>query len=220
MNEHNMERIKQLAKNRRMIDAIKLYRESTGCGLTEAKAAVEALQRGESPTTPHPQMRQLNMDEVMRLLRVGQKFEAIRVYREMTGVGLREAKEAIDALERGEQPSTSARAAGQSPADIVAQIEALIPRQKIMAIKLYREHTGVGLKVAKDTVEAIERGDLVGWQSRVGQFDLEHVKQLIRSGRKIDATIYYRQQLGLAPEDARAIVDTMEEMMASGSTGF
>jgi large subunit ribosomal protein L7/L12 len=30
--------------------------------------------------------------------------------------------------------------------------------QKIEAIKLYREHTGVGLKEAKDAVEALERG--------------------------------------------------------------
>jgi ribosomal protein L7/L12 len=218
MNNQDMERVKQLAKNRRMIDAIKLYRELTGCGLREAKTAVEALARGETPSAPRPQMQRLDMDEVMRWLRAGRKIEAIKVYREMTGVGLREAKEAVDALERGEQVPTPTRTVGQYPADIVTQIEALIPHQKIMAIKLYREHTGVGLKSAKDAVEAIARGDSVGWQSRVGQFDLEHVKQLIRSGRKIDAMIYYRQQLGLAPEDARAIVDTLEEVMASGST--
>ena len=217
MNDQDVERIQQLARNRRMIEAIKLYRELTGCSLAEAKAAVEALQRGESPSTPRFRMQQLDMNEVTRWLRAGQKIRAVKVYREMTGMGLREAKEAIEAMERGEQPSTSARAAGQYPADIVAQIEALIPHQKIMAIKLYREHTGVGLKTAKDTVEAIERGDFVGWQARVSQFDLEHVNHLIRSGRKIDATLYYRQQLGLTPEDAHAIVDTLEEMLASGS---
>jgi ribosomal protein L7/L12 len=35
------------------------------------------------------------------LLAAGQKIEAIKLYRERTGVGLKEAKDAVDALERG-----------------------------------------------------------------------------------------------------------------------
>ena len=38
--------------------------------------------------------------EVERLVRAGRKIEAIKAYRESTGVGLREAKEAVEALER------------------------------------------------------------------------------------------------------------------------
>lgn len=40
----------------------------------------------------------------------------------------------------------------------IAEVRALLERnRKIEAIKLYREHTGLGLKEAKDAVEAIEQ---------------------------------------------------------------
>lgn len=37
-------------------------------------------------------------DEVLTLARTGKKIEAIKVYREKTGVGLAEAKAAVDAM--------------------------------------------------------------------------------------------------------------------------
>jgi len=46
-----------------------------------------------------------NMEELAdigRLIRSGQKIEAIRRYRELAGVGLKEAKDAVERLERGE----------------------------------------------------------------------------------------------------------------------
>ncbi|MFJ8537128.1 ribosomal protein L7/L12 [Streptomyces sp. NPDC093591] len=38
------------------------------------------------------------MDEVLVLLRNGKKIEAIKVYREITGAGLKEAKDAVDRM--------------------------------------------------------------------------------------------------------------------------
>ncbi|WBO66058.1 ribosomal protein L7/L12 [Streptomyces camelliae] len=38
------------------------------------------------------------MDEVAALVREGKKIQAIKVYRESTGAGLKEAKEAVDRL--------------------------------------------------------------------------------------------------------------------------
>jgi ribosomal protein L7/L12 len=40
--------------------------------------------------------------EAAALVRAGSKIQAIRVYRELTGTGLAEAKEAVERLERGE----------------------------------------------------------------------------------------------------------------------
>lgn len=39
---------------------------------------------------------------ILQELRSGNKINAIKLYREQTGVGLKEAKDVIDALERGE----------------------------------------------------------------------------------------------------------------------
>lgn len=53
----------------------------------------QELNLGES-SMPH-------MPEVERLVREGRKIEAIKVYREMTGLGLKEAKDAVDTLQAG-----------------------------------------------------------------------------------------------------------------------
>jgi len=103
-----------------------------------------------------------NHPEIQRFMREHKKIEAIKVYREITGAGLKESKDAIEALEAG-RPVTWGDPEGNSPlADIGeggdAGIRELIRRgNKIEAIKIYREFTGVGLKEAKDAVEALER---------------------------------------------------------------
>ncbi|MFZ5445239.1 MAG: ribosomal protein L7/L12 [Myxococcota bacterium] len=90
-----------------------------------------------------------------QLLRAGQKIAAIKRYRELTGVGLREAKEAIDALERGEPPQSLPPKAAVLRQVSDSEIEAQIRTGHLLdAIKLYREKNGVGLKEAKDAVEA------------------------------------------------------------------
>ena len=88
---------------------------------------------------------------VRSLLAQGRKIEAVRIYREQTGVGLAEAKDAVERLERG------AIDGGATVASDFDQqlLELLAKGKKIPAIKLYRERTNVGLKEAKDAVEAL-----------------------------------------------------------------
>ncbi len=89
-----------------------------------------------------------------QLVRAGRKIEAIKRYRELTGVGLRDAKEAIEAFEREgtlRLPAKTALLRQVNDSEIEAQIRT---GHLIDAIKLYREKNGVGLKEAKDAVEA------------------------------------------------------------------
>jgi len=79
------------------IEAIKQYRERTQSGLKEAKDAVEALERGEQLPTPKAILTTINQD-VVSLVREGKKIAAIKLYRDKTGVGLAEAKAAVEAL--------------------------------------------------------------------------------------------------------------------------
>jgi ribosomal protein L7/L12 len=99
--------------------------------------------------------------EIAALLQAGNKIQAIKVYREATGVGLKEAKDAVEAFEQGQMlriPPAPTPTAPPTSSNLHAQvIELLKLRNKIGAIKAYREATGVGLKEAKDAVEAIER---------------------------------------------------------------
>jgi ribosomal protein L7/L12 len=91
-------RVLALMREGRKIEAIKLYRDLTGAGLGEAKNAVEALEREDS----RPQKREARSDdgEILELLRDGQKIRAIKLYRDRTGAGLKEAKDAVEALAR------------------------------------------------------------------------------------------------------------------------
>jgi ribosomal protein L7/L12 len=143
------------------IEAIKRYRsKNPTASLKEAKEAVEAIQRGEIPSSPAPAPAPA-LDwqaRVCQTLQQGQKIEAIKIYRAATGVGLKEAKEVVEAIQRGEMRlSEVASAPPAATPDWQHQVRAALQQgNKIEAIKLYREATGVGLKEAKEAVEALQ----------------------------------------------------------------
>jgi ribosomal protein L7/L12 len=85
-----------LAKGRK-IEAIKRFREATGVGLAEAKAAVERLEQGSKLSAPAPGEPTLE-GEVLAQFDERGKIAAIRHYREVTGAGLKEAKDAVEAI--------------------------------------------------------------------------------------------------------------------------
>lgn len=94
------------------------------------------------------------------MLQQGRKRDAVRIYREQTGSGLREATDAVEALECADKlPAASKHVASAAiDADLKADLWALLQSgQKIEAVKLYRERTGCALRQAKDTVEAVAR---------------------------------------------------------------
>jgi hypothetical protein len=79
------------------IEAIKRYRERTGAGLKEAKDAVEGIGPGRTIPPDAPVDRDFE-DEIISILGQGRKIEAIKLYREQTGAGLKASKEAVEAL--------------------------------------------------------------------------------------------------------------------------
>jgi ribosomal protein L7/L12 len=98
-------------------------------------------------------------EKLADLIKRGEKIGAVKFYRERTGVGLKEAVDAIEAMQRGGRPPGRSGSA-TDPSD-VAEIVALLEQgKKIAAIKLYRDKTGAGLANAKAAVEALasERG--------------------------------------------------------------
>jgi ribosomal protein L7/L12 len=102
--------------------------------------------------------------DVRAALQRGETIEAIKLLRHATGLGLKECKDAIDAYVAGHPPTLPLRpaaaqhglpglpASGEVPADVLA---VLVRDGKIAAIKLLRERTGLGLKEAKDAIEAV-----------------------------------------------------------------
>ena len=93
--------------------------------------------------------------EIREFLAQDRKIDAIKLYRERTGAGLAEAKQAVEGIERG-SPRPETPAADDGFDEFAAQLIALLEAgRKIEAIKLYRARTRVGLAEAKAAVEAL-----------------------------------------------------------------
>lgn len=91
--------------------------------------------------------------EVQRLMATGQKIEAIKVFREATGVGLAEAKAAVEAgLSEVQAPPALSHSPEQFEQEIVRRLTA---DGMISTIKWVREQTRMGLKDSKDLVDQI-----------------------------------------------------------------
>ena len=96
-------------------------------------------------------------DNVLAALAAGNKMQAVRLLREQTGLGLHEAKDAVESYvphdgAHGNHPAFNhSTASGDLPHMVVAAWQR---GHKIEAVRLLREQTGLGLKEAKDTLEA------------------------------------------------------------------
>jgi ribosomal protein L7/L12 len=101
---------------------------------------------------PDPSITPLPAD-VLEALKQGQTVEAIKRLRSATGLGLKEAKEAIDRHLAGEPPRRRPSIAEMAALPF-AVAAALRKGDKLEAIRLMREKGGLGLKEAKDAVEA------------------------------------------------------------------
>lgn len=94
--------------------------------------------------------------EVVDALRRGMKIEAIKLYREETGVGLAEAKSFVEALEQTLKTGELPEAASSLSVDLEhALVEDLRGGNFIGAIKRYRDATGSDLYDSKQAMEAL-----------------------------------------------------------------
>lgn len=100
------------------LDAIRLLRTKTGIGLAEAKDAVETgrMPDGETPSQSHA-YDQLPAEVVAELNR-GNKIEAIKLLREARSLGLKEAKDIVDAAEYGIRPTPLGEATSLAPGQV------------------------------------------------------------------------------------------------------
>lgn len=104
-------------------------------------------------------MTQEDFEEMIRqVLDSGNWIQAIKVYREKTGVGLAEAKEAVESLAAGGEVAGNS-STSQVPVDdpeLIDEMKELIGQgNPLLAVKLFRERTGCGLKESKGIVDQI-----------------------------------------------------------------
>lgn len=181
-------------------------------------------------------------DEIASLLRSGLKIKAIKIYREDTGASLPDAKAAVERMEMTgsfgmasivqetqepyAEPDTPQGVSDMSA--LTGEVESLVINgQKIQAIKLYRERTGLGLREAKEAIDLLESSLLLHGASSVRLPDTEgrmpvmeppgeDARRLVLEGKKIQAIKLYREQTGASLKDAKAAIDLLEQSLHYG----
>ena len=103
--------------------------------------------------------------EIRDLLRRGDRIEAVRRVRIHTDLSLKEAKDIVDELDLGRRDDDEVDL--HEPAFMAEVRQELARGRKINAIKHFREQTNLGLKEAKEAVDALERGERVELRRRL-----------------------------------------------------
>ncbi|MFI7678609.1 ribosomal protein L7/L12 [Actinophytocola sp. NPDC049390] len=98
-NPDQLVRVRELAAEGKPIHAIRELRQHTGMGLKDAKQYVDALTAtGEPPAPPRAELSLAAMAQVRDLLAAGRTIQAVKLVREDTGWGLKQAKDFVDRL--------------------------------------------------------------------------------------------------------------------------
>ncbi len=157
------------------------------------------------------------LKELRRLIAKGDKLEAIKQFRNMADVGLAEAKAAIEAIEGGahhagahEAPPRNLKQAEQ------AALAAIRQGNLIEAIKRYRQQTKVGLKEAKEAVDALavmHRTD-----GRVNAKLAAQIIAMVKAGEKESAITQLMSQTGFDEAEAAAFIKTIGGIGAGGAS--
>lgn len=156
------------------LQAIARYIEITKVNKAEARAVIDAIMAGAVPGGGPPiigadikqvPLTESQFAEVRRLL-PGKKIEAIKLCRKMTRLGLAEAKDIVDAMEKGAQPGGPNAAVSMTAAlgslhvtdEQNAQIRKLLETNKAEAIQLFHSLTTGGYAEAQNVIEAMQAG--------------------------------------------------------------
>jgi ribosomal protein L7/L12 len=99
-----LEEARRVLASQAKMRAIKLYRDANRAGWAEAAEAVDRIRAVRAPAAATSAVTRADALAIGDALRAGNKIEAIKLYRAATGLGLKEAKDAVDAMTAGKGP--------------------------------------------------------------------------------------------------------------------
>ncbi len=161
--------VRAMAARGEKIQAIKMVREMTGLGLKEAKDYVESLPDAPSMMTVARQLLGASgsaapvagtsmRTEALALVSRGQAIEAIKLVRERTGMGLKEAREYVDELAAGQGGGSDPRRPLEDPRLQQSVAQLLAAGQNEQAMRLIQSVSGCSIEAARHYIDQIRRG--------------------------------------------------------------
>ena len=109
LSNEQIEEIRDEFNSRGKIPAVKLYKTWANCSLLEAKVAVEAIESDEpipEPQRPDPAAADPTLSDVDQAIANGNKIEAIKRHRELTGLSLLESVQFVELRANRPKPRT------------------------------------------------------------------------------------------------------------------
>lgn len=174
-------------------------------------------------------------EKLEHLLQKKQKIAAIKLFREETGAGLKEAKECVERVQAQLHSAHSHSAHEKKQAEMPSIAYSMesheevvrlgLAGNKIHAIKLYRARTGASLREAKEMVDKMVIGRdivnasvqqmhyVVDGQQKEGLVDTEELQRILHTGNKIAAIKYFRNSTGASLKEAKEAVEWLEESL-------
>lgn len=148
--------------------------------------------------------------EIQDALANGQKIAAIKRYRALTGAGLKEAKDAVEAAADGR--AVVGKTGRQiALADAGGVRDLLADGRRDEAVTLYQRFAGVDQYTAQDAVADIERQmRLADGPQGLTLLERSELKQLVLAGRKIEAVKRYRELTGQDLLEAKTAIDEIQ----------
>lgn len=87
----------QYLRDGQKLQAVKAYKEETGCDLKDAKDIIDAIDLNEKSVPAAEKLEDFD-EEIINLVKSGNKLQAVKLYKEKNLVNLKDAKDAIDEL--------------------------------------------------------------------------------------------------------------------------
>ena len=98
LTDEQIETIRLELQAGRKLNAVKLYKQWTGSSLVAAKNYVENLPAGTATVSWDKDLDGKQIDEILDAIQAGSKLKAVKLYKEATGVRLKESKKFIERL--------------------------------------------------------------------------------------------------------------------------
>ena len=109
--------------------------------------------------------------EILSIRNSGSKVLAIKLLREQSGLGQAEAKQLLESVDAGSDAADSSLAVNNAiPASAELRIHAAMASgNKLEAVKLLKEATGLGLAEAKERIDAAMQSEPLNLQAALNQ---------------------------------------------------